>query len=109
MPYAATSSLSNENQYLADSLEETIDQLHKLKEVVLASAPGPDREAPLDLLERHLVSTCLFICLAFMCLMCSVPSPSFFLDSSRHPPGSDCKEARHRLGGCRIRGPRHNR
>ena len=57
MPRSVISPLSNEDQFLADSLAETIEQVHKLKGAVLTSAPGPDRQKLLEILERHMVST----------------------------------------------------
>ena len=56
MPRAASSSLTNETQYLADSLDETIIQLEKLKVAVLQSGPGPDRQELCKVVGRQLVS-----------------------------------------------------
>ena len=56
MPRAAPSSLSNETQYLADSLDETIIQLERLKVAVLQSGPGSDRQELCQVVGRQLVS-----------------------------------------------------
>ena len=56
MPRAAPSSLSNETQYLADSLDETIIQLEKLKVAVLQSGPGSDHQELCQVVGHQLVS-----------------------------------------------------
>ena len=57
MPQAAPSTLNNNTQYLADSLAETIDQIHKLKGDILAGGPGPERQELLQILDWHMVSS----------------------------------------------------
>ena len=57
MPRAAPPRLDNDAQFLADSLAETIDQIHKLKGGILGGGPGPERQDLVKILDQHMVSS----------------------------------------------------
>ena len=57
MPRAAPPPLDNNAQFLADSLAETIDQVHKLKGGILGGGPGPERQDLVKILDQHMVSS----------------------------------------------------
>ena len=57
MPRAAPPPLDNDAQFLADSLAETIGQIHKLKGGILTGGPGPERQDLVRILDRHMLSS----------------------------------------------------